>query len=73
MKRREYNELETRAYLIGVNEAKALKRNVAPVQSKPMNELMNQVKNNLLPLLRAFNQGVCDEMSRQAWAVLLDR
>lgn len=73
MKRREYNELEARAYQIGVNEAKTLKRNVAPVQSKPMKELMNQVKNNLLPLLRAFNQGVCDEMSRQAWAVLLDR
>lgn len=61
--------LELKAYWIGVDEAKQ-RGNVPACKSPEMNRLMGEVKNNLLPLIKAYNFGVHDETNRQAYAAI---
>ena len=56
---------EVRAYEIGINEAHEQKRIVPACKSQKMNELMNEVKNGLLPLIKAYDKGVAFEINRQ--------
>lgn len=64
------DNLVKRAYDIGYQEAREQCRNVPACRSKAMNELMQEVKNGLLPLIKGYNRGVCDAMSRLAWEAL---
>lgn len=64
------SELEKRAYRIGEEEAKENRRNIPAAYSRKMCEFMSEVKNGLLPLIKAYNRGMMNEMSKQAWEVL---
>lgn len=57
--------IEVRAYEIGIKEAHAQKRIVPACKSSAMNELMEEVKSGLLPLIVAYDQGVAFEINRQ--------
>lgn len=59
------NALELRAYEIGIKEANEKRRIVPACKSKKMNELMNEIRNNLLPLIIAYDEGVAYEINRQ--------
>lgn len=56
---------ELRAYEIGIKEANVQRRIVPACRSKAMNELMNEFRNDLLPLIKAYDKGVAHEISRQ--------
>lgn len=56
---------EVRAYEIGIKEAHAHNRIVPACKSKAMCDLMKEVRNNLLPLINAYDQGVAYEINRQ--------
>jgi hypothetical protein len=56
---------EVRAYEIGIKEAHEQKTIVPACKSKKMNDLMNEVKNGLLPLIKAYDEGVAFEINRQ--------
>jgi hypothetical protein len=56
---------ELRAYEIGIKEANNQRRIVPACKSKAMNELMNEIRNNLLPLIKAYDEGVAYEINRQ--------
>lgn len=58
--------IEVRAYEIGIKEAHAKKRIVPSCKSKEMNALMEEVRNGLLPLIKAYDAGVAYEINRQA-------
>lgn len=57
--------LELRAYEIGIREANEQRRIVPACKSKKMNDLMNEVRENLLPLIIAYDKGVAYEINRQ--------
>ena len=57
--------LELRAYEIGIKEANEQRRIVPACKSKAMNDLMNEIRNNLLPLIKAYDAGVAYEINRQ--------
>lgn len=59
------NALELRAYEIGIKEANEQRRIVPACKSKKMNELMNEIRNDLLPLIIAYDEGVAFEICRQ--------
>ena len=59
------NVNETKAYEIGIAEAREQGCIVPACKSQKMNEFMNEVKNGLLPLIKAYNKGVACEISRQ--------
>ena len=54
-----------KAYEIGVKEAQTQKSIIPAAKSTNMNELMGEVKNNLAPIIDAYNRGVADEINRQ--------
>lgn len=56
---------ELRAYEIGIKEANEQRRIVPACKSKAMNDLMNEIRNNLLPLIKAYDAGVAYEINRQ--------
>lgn len=56
---------ELRAYEIGIKEANEQRRIVPACKSKAMNDLMNEIRNNLLPLIKAYDEGVAYEINRQ--------
>ena len=56
---------ELRAYEIGIKEANEQRRIVPACKSAKMNDLMREVKSNLLPLIIAFDKGVAYEINRQ--------
>ena len=57
--------LELKAYEIGIKEANEQRRIVPACKSKKMNQLMNEIRNNLLPLIIAYDEGVAYEINRQ--------
>lgn len=57
--------LELRAYEIGIKEANEQRAIVPACKSKKMCELMSEVKNGLLPLIVAYDNGVAYEINRQ--------
>lgn len=57
--------LELKAYEIGIKEANEQRRIVPACKSKRMNEMMNEIRNNLLPLIIAYDEGVAYEINRQ--------
>lgn len=57
--------IELRAYEIGIKEANEQRTIVPACKSKRMNVLMNEVRNNLLPLIIAYDTGVAFEINRQ--------
>lgn len=63
MKKMTTNEL--RAYEIGIQEANKQRTIVPACKSKAMNDLMNEIRNNLLPLIKAYDAGVAYEINRQ--------
>ncbi len=56
---------ELRAYEIGIKEANEQRKIVPACKSKSMNDLMNEIRNNLLPLIKAYDAGVAYEINRQ--------
>lgn len=56
---------ELRAYEIGIKEANKQRRIVPACKSNAMNELMNEIRNGLLPLIKAYDEGVAYEINRQ--------
>lgn len=56
---------ELRAYEIGIKEANKQRTIVPACKSKAMNDLMNEIRNNLLPLIKAYDAGVAYEINRQ--------
>lgn len=56
---------ELRAYEIGIKEANNQRKIVPACKSTAMNELMNEIRNNLLPLIIAYDKGVAYEINRQ--------
>ena len=56
---------EVRAYEIGIKEAYEQRKIVPACKSEKMNNLMNSVRNNLLPLIKAYDAGVAFEINRQ--------
>lgn len=56
---------ELRAYEIGIKEVNEQRRIVPACKSKAMNDLMNEIRNNLLPLIKAYDEGVAYEINRQ--------
>ncbi|MBQ5317480.1 MAG: hypothetical protein J6K17_00100 [Oscillospiraceae bacterium] len=56
---------ELRAYEIGIKEANKQRTIVPACKSKAMNNLMNEICNNLLPLIKAYDEGVAYEINRQ--------
>ena len=56
---------ELRAYEIGIKEANKQRTIVPACKSKAMNDLMNETRNNLLPLIKAYDTGVAYEINRQ--------
>ena len=56
---------ELRAYEIGIKEANKQRTIVPACKSKAMNDLMNEIRNNLLPLIKAYDTGVAYEINRQ--------
>ena len=54
-----------KAYEIGVSEAKNSGSIVPAVKSEAMSALMEEKKNDLLPVIDAYNKGVADEINRQ--------
>lgn len=56
---------ELRAYEIGIKEANKQRAIVPACKSKAMNDLMNEIRNNLLPLIKAYDMGVAYEINRQ--------
>lgn len=56
---------EVKAYEIGIKEAHEQKRIVPACKSAKMWELIKEVKNNLSPLIDAYNEGVAYEICRQ--------
>lgn len=65
MKRVTLTTNEVRAYEIGIKEAHEQKKIVPACKSEKMNTLMCEVKNGLLPLIKAYNAGVAFEINRQ--------
>ena len=63
MKEMSANELK--AYEIGTKEANKSRCIVPACKSKEMNAFMGEIKNGLLPLIKAYNAGVAHEISRQ--------
>lgn len=63
MKKMTANEIK--AYEIGVGEANEQRCIVPACKSNKMNNLMKDVKNGLLPLIKAYNAGVAHEINRQ--------
>ena len=59
------NANEIKAYEIGIAEARERKCIVPAYKSNKMNQFMNEIKNGLLPLIKAYNAGVAAEISRQ--------
>lgn len=59
------NAIEIRAYEIGIKEAHEQKRIVPACKSSAMNALMEEVRNGLLPLIKAYDKGVAYEINRQ--------
>ena len=57
--------LELRAYEIGIKEANSQRRIVPACKSKKMCDLMNEIRDNLLPLIVAYDAGVAYEINRQ--------
>lgn len=57
--------LELKAYEIGIKEANEQRRIVPACKSKKMNDLIKEVRNNLSPLIIAYNEGVAYEICRQ--------
>lgn len=56
---------ERKAYEIGVKQANESRCIVPACKSKKMNDFMREIKNGLLPLIKAYNLGVAHEISRQ--------
>lgn len=56
---------ELRAYEIGIKEANKQRTIIPACKSKAMNDLMNEIRNNLLPLIKAYDMGVAYEINRQ--------
>ena len=56
---------ELRAYEIGIKEANKQRTIIPACKSKAMNDLMNEIRNNLLPLIKAYDTGVAYEINRQ--------
>lgn len=56
---------ELKAYEIGIKEANEQRRIVPACKSAKMNDLMREVKIDLLPLIAAYNEGVAYEINRQ--------
>ena len=59
------NAIEIKAYEIGIKEAHEQKKIVPACKSNAMNGLMAEVKNGLLPLIKAYDAGVAYEINRQ--------
>lgn len=59
------NANETRAYEIGIKEACEQGCIVPACKSNRMNDFMKEIKNGLLPLIKAYNAGVACEIGRQ--------
>lgn len=59
------NANESRAYEIGIKEANKNRCIVPACKSKEMSDFMHEVKNGLLPLIKAYNAGVACEIGRQ--------
>ena len=56
---------ELKAYEIGIKEANEQRTIVPACRSARMNEYMKEVKNDLLPLIVAYDKGVAYEINRQ--------
>ena len=56
---------EVKAYGIGIQEANKQRTIVPACKSAEMMKLLKEVRNNLLPLIKAYDAGVAYEINRQ--------
>ena len=54
-----------KAYDIGVKEAQTQKSIVPAGKSKAMTDVIEELRNHLLPVIQAYDRGVADEINRQ--------
>ena len=57
--------MEVKAYGIGIQEANKHRRIVPACKSAEMMKLLEEKRNNLLPIIKAYDAGVAYEINRQ--------
>jgi hypothetical protein len=57
--------IELRAYEIGIKEANEQRRIVPACKSKRMMSFLEEIRNDLLPLIKAYDEGIAYEINRQ--------